>query len=133
MIRLSILCLVATATAASAEGYGFRTPSGNIYCNGSIEVSEIGCSIVDRSGPPAAADTGACSAVWGHHVQLDRTGPARVVCGAAPRVSSYTDVAPYGVSASFSEITCRSETTGLQCTNADGHGFFLSRRTQRVW
>ncbi len=133
MIRLAFLCLAATTTGASAEGYGFRTPTGNIYCNGSIEAGEIGCSIVERSGPPAMPDTGACSAFWGHHVQLSQTGPATVVCGAAPHKSSYTDIASYGVSADFGGINCRSETTGLQCTNAEGHGFLLSRRQQRIW
>ena len=133
MIRIVALCLVTTATGVAAEGYGFRTPSGNIYCNGSVEADEISCSIVDRSGPPAAPDTGACTAVWGHHVQLDRTGQARVICGTVPQKSTYTDIAPYGVSDSFGGINCRSETTGLQCTNADGHGFLLSRSQQRVW
>lgn len=133
MTRIIALCLFAAATEASAEGYGFRTPTGNIYCNGSMEAGEISCSIVERSGPPAMPDTGACSAFWGHHFQLDRIGPARIVCGPAPRKSTYTDIAPYGVSASFAEISCRSESTGFQCTNADGSGFFLSRREQRVW
>ncbi|WP_313136050.1 DUF6636 domain-containing protein [Paracoccus jeotgali] len=133
MSRLAAVYLFAVATGASAEGYGFRTPTGNIYCNGSIEASEIRCSIVERSGSPAMPDTGTCSAFWGHHVRLDRTGPARVVCGEAPRKSSYTDVAPYGVSAGFAEINCRSEKTGLQCTNREGHGFLLSRKEQRVW
>ena len=133
MTRIIALCLFAAATEASAEGYGFRTPTGNIYCNGSMEAGEISCSIVERSGPSAMPDTGACSAFWGHHFQLDRTGPARIVCGPAPRKSTYTDIAPYGVSASFAEISCRSESTGFQCTNADGSGFFLSRREQRVW
>lgn len=133
MKRFAIPLLILTATGAMADGYGFRTPSGNIYCNGAVEAGEIGCSIVERSGPPAAPDTEACPSVWGHHVDLDRNGPARMVCGPVPRKSSYTDVAPYGVSASFGGINCRSETTGLQCTNTDGHGFFLSRREQRIW
>ena len=131
--RISALFLVTAATGASAEGYGFRTPSGNIYCNGSVEAGEIGCNIVERSGPPAMPDTGACPDVWGHRVELDARGPARVVCGPVPRKSTYTDIAPYGVSASFAAIECRSETTGLQCTNAEGHGFLLSRQNQRVW
>jgi len=133
MKKLLAFLLITTATQVSAEGYGFRTPSGNIYCNGSVEGSEIGCSIVERNGPPAQADTGACPGVWGHHIQLGPTGPAIVVCGGAPRKSTYTDVASYGVSASFGEISCRSEKTGLQCTNAAGHGFLLSRQNQRVW
>ncbi len=125
--------LLACATAAKAEGYGFRTPSGNIYCNGLTEAGEITCTIVERSGPPAAPDTGECPAVWGHRITLNRTGPARSICGPAPRKSSYTDVAPYGVTGRFADITCLSEETGLQCTNSTGHGFFLSRRAQQLW
>lgn len=125
--------LLTCATAARADGYGFRTPSGNIYCNGSTEVSEITCAIVDRSGTPAAPDTGECPDVWGHRITLDRTGPARIVCGPPPRKSSYTDVAPYGVTGRFADITCLSEETGLQCTNRTGNGFFLSRRAQQIW
>ncbi|MWD28300.1 hypothetical protein E0K89_012510 [Aquicoccus sp. SCR17] len=133
MLTRIALFMIASASAAQADGYGFRTPSGNIYCNGSIEGGEIGCSIVERSGPPAAPDPGACSGVWGHHVQLGPTGPAQVVCGAVPRKSTYTDVAPYGVSGQFAEITCHSATSGLQCANPQGHGFFLSRAKQAIW
>ena len=121
------------AGSASADGYGFRTPSGNIYCNGSVEGSDIACSIVERNGHAAEPDTGACSRVWGHHVNLRSAGRAQVVCGPTPRTSTYTDVANYGVSASFGAISCRSETTGLTCTNPQGHGFLLSRAQQRVW
>lgn len=133
MKRILTACLTLIASGASAEGYGFRTPSANIYCNGSIDAGEIGCSIVVRHGPPAQPDPGGCSAVWGHHVQLDRTGPARVVCGPVPRKSSYSDVAPYGVTGDFGAIVCRSERSGLSCTNTTGNGFFLSRRRQEVY
>ncbi|SDE52364.1 hypothetical protein SAMN05421538_107143 [Paracoccus isoporae] len=133
MKTILALGFVAAATAASADGYGFRTPSGNIYCNGSVEADEILCSIVERSGPPAAPDSGACPAVWGHHVRLDRNGPAQIICGPPPRKSSYSDVADYGVSARFGQIACRSEKTGLQCENPAGHGFLLSRAAQRIW
>ena len=35
--------------------------------------------------------------------------------------------------ASWRGILCRSETTGLTCTNRAGHDFFLSRQSQRVF
>lgn len=138
MKTLIALCIFAAATGARADGYGFRTPSGNIYCNGSLAggaqgSSDISCSIVERGGPPAWPDPGSCPGVWGHHFDLGSTGPARVVCGTAPRKSTYTDVAPYGETGNFGDITCQSEKTGLTCRNRSGNGFFLSRRSQRVF
>ena len=85
MKTLIALCIFAAATGARADGYGFRTPSGNIYCNGSLAggpqgSSDISCSIVERGGPPAWPDPGSGPGVWGHHFDLGSTGPARVVC-----------------------------------------------------
>lgn len=94
MNRLAVVLFVATATTAGAEGYGFRTPSGTIHCDGSIGGDGISCPIVQRSGPPAAPDPDSCSGVWGRHVSLGGTGAARVARGPAPRKSSQTDVAP---------------------------------------
>ncbi|MEM1431969.1 MAG: DUF6636 domain-containing protein [Pseudomonadota bacterium] len=132
-MRTVAIIAVLLAGQASAEGYGFRTPSGNIYCNGSIDGGNIQCSIVERSGTPAQPDPGSCSGVWGHHFELERTGPARVVCGSAPRKSTYTNVAAYGETGRFGAITCQSETSGLTCRNQSGNGFMLSRRVQQAF
>ncbi|MHA6345412.1 DUF6636 domain-containing protein [Roseivivax sp. CAU 1761] len=133
MQRLLFIGLLGLATGARADGYGFMTPSGNIYCNGAVEASEITCTIVERSGPPAMARPGNCSASWGHEFHLRASGPARMGCSRAPRRVDYSDVAPYGQSGAFGAITCRSERTGLTCRNPSGHGFFLSRRSQQVF
>lgn len=134
MRHLIFAALLALPCAASADGYGFMTPSGNIYCNGSVEGSDISCSIINRNaGPPALPRPSNCSATWGHEFNLGRTGPATLSCSNPPRPVNYTDVAPYGVSASFGAIFCQSERTGLTCTNPQGHGFFLSRRQQSAY
>jgi hypothetical protein len=39
----------------------------------------------------------------------------------------------YGRRYTWRGITCVSATTGLTCRNASGHGFFLSRRRQRIF
>lgn len=122
------------AMSAQAEGYGFRTPSGNIYCNGSIEAGDISCTIAERSSGPVLPRPSWCNGYWGHTFTLTRRGPVQMECSQyAPRTSSYTDVAPYGVTGHFAEITCQSESTGLTCRNADGHGFMLSRRVQQIF
>lgn len=133
-MRWFVMILVALQPAiAWAEGYGFRTPSRNIYCNGSVDGGDITCVIVERNGPPALPQTTPCDGVWGHHYSLNRQGPAFLTCGWQPRPSNYTNVAPYGVTGTFGAITCRSETTGLTCRNQSGHGFFLSRRSQQIF
>jgi hypothetical protein len=30
-------------------------------------------------------------------------------------------------------FSCSSRVTGVNCSNPNGHGFFLSRQTWRVW
>ena len=119
---------------AGADGFGFMTPSGNIYCNGFISGGGgIDCWVINRQGPPAQPWPGTCQQSWGHAFSLNGTGPARLTCGPKPKPVNYSDIAPYGQSGQFGAITCWSETTGLTCQNASGHGFFLSRRSQRVF
>lgn len=129
----TLLCLLILPTGALADGYGFMTPSGNIHCNGAVEVSEITCTIVERSGPPAQPRPASCGGTWGHRVDLKATGPATLACAAPPRRVQYTDIAPYGVTGSFGDITCQSESTGLTCRNRSGNGFTLSRGLQSVF
>jgi hypothetical protein len=135
---MRFLLLVLTlpmAAPAMADGFGFRTPSGNIYCNGSIEGgAELTCIIVNRDPGSSSAGFGACPAGREFRVDLQERGPVNGSCGGASgSLSSYTDVANYGVTGTFGRIQCLSEQSGFSCRNADGHGFFLSRRSQQVF
>ena len=135
-MRFLLAAFFALATPAHADGFGFQTPSGNIYCNGFVsDGGGIDCSIVERNpGPPAQPRPVNCNASWGHTFSLNgRGGAATLSCGRHPQRVNYSDVAPYGVSAQFGAITCTSERTGLTCTNPSGHGFFLSRRQQLAY
>ncbi|MCT4559483.1 MAG: hypothetical protein N4A61_15655 [Pelagimonas sp.] len=129
--------MICLATTAGADGFGFQTPSGNIYCNGHITGGGgISCVIVNRSGALAAPRPGSCSGVWGHDFNLDARGPASLSCNTwpgHPKTVGYTNIAPYGETSQFGDITCQSERTGLTCRNKSGHGFFLSRKKQRVF
>lgn len=123
------------AVPAAADGFGFRTPSGNIYCNGSLDGgAQVGCVIVNREAGSEPAGFGTCPAGREYSVGISETGRVSGGCGkASGRISSYTDIADYGVSASFGRINCTSERTGFTCRNVDGHGFFLSRRSQQIF
>ena len=55
-------------------------------------------------------------------------------CGAPGRRNTApgVDVAAYGQKADWGGISCASSAAGLECQNADGHGFFLSRARQSI-
>ncbi|PRY25442.1 hypothetical protein CLV78_102621 [Aliiruegeria haliotis] len=135
MQRIAMVLFAALAGSAHADGFGFETPSGNIYCNGHLQGGAVvSCSIVVRNGPVARPKPASCAGTWGHSFTVSETGPARMEClGKPPRRVGYTDKAPYGVTGEFGRITCQSERTGFQCRNASGHGFFLSRRKQTLF
>lgn len=132
MMRLALVLTLVCATPAAADGFGFRTPSGNIYCNGSLQGGAlIDCTIIKRE---AGSAPGNCPAGRELSVSLGERGGTAWSCdGPAGRQSSYSDVANYGKTAEFGRIICRSERTGFSCQNVDGHGFFLSRRSQRLF
>ena len=132
-IFLTVLFLLGSTTSVLPDGFGFRTPSGNIYCNGGLDGAHVDCVIVNResgSAPPGYN----CPVGREFAVSLNERGPASGGCGrSSGRLSTYTDIADYGVTGQFGLITCLSQRTGFSCQNADGHGFFLSRRSQKVY
>ena len=139
-MRPTLAVLVAAcllASPATADVFMFQTPSGNVVCSGGVDtgdISDVMCEIIERNGPPAQPRPAGCSAAWGHHYSMPSRGPVEMACG-GPRARGGrgVEVAPYGVTGRWGKISCRSEQTGLTCTNADGHGFFLSRARQAVF
>ena len=137
MRRVILLCLVFLPSAVMADGFGFQTPSGNIYCNGygdNGNGGDISCKIVERSGEFAQRKPNSCTGYWGHEYHLEGNGRATMSCdNTKPSRVGYTALAPYGETGEFEDITCTSEKTGFTCTNNDGHGFFLSRQKQLIF
>lgn len=134
MKRLALIGLLIAPLPATADGYGFMTPSGNIYCNGAVLDGHISCSIIERSGPPAQPQPNTCAGTWGNRFELAGTGKAKLACDhRPPQPVDYSDLAGYGQTAELGPITCSSERTGLTCRNQSGHGFFLSRRKQELF
>lgn len=123
------------AIPAAADVFTFETPSQNIQCSVGLELefSDIRCTIIERQGPPALPRLANCFSDWGHNFEMNNTGPVRMYCLPLDRSRDGFDRAEYGVRGEFGGFVCQSERTGLTCTNEDGHGFFLSRRSQRVF
>ena len=122
-------------TWAQADVWTFETPSENIQCTVGEGIglqSDITCTIIDRSGPPALHRPTTCNSDWGHTFSMRERGPVEILCQETDRSKSGFDMADYGVTGNFGGFTCHSSRQGLKCTNRDGNGFFLSRRQQTI-
>lgn len=120
-------------------GTAFRTPSGNILCvvgTGLGASTDITCNLNTRVGPSTLPRPSVCDGDWGYQLYMADTGAVVVKCGDAVQfqISGIPiDTAQYGQTGQYGRIECMSAPTGLTCRNADGHGFFLSRRQQSAF
>lgn len=124
------------ATPATADVWSFATPSNNIECwvGEDFEGSDLECTIFQKGGVPPAPRPAGCSAGWGHVYSMREHGFVEMSCeNVAPAGTGAQSVADYGVTGQFGGFTCFSSRQGLECRNLDGHGFFLSRASQRVF
>ena len=117
------LC-VAPAPANASPFEQFRTPSNNIGCG--YTGTSLRCDI--RGGiphpPPAPRD---CDLDWGGGYAMGTTGRAYVMCAGDTTLDLHAPVVPYGTTWHRGAFRCSSKREGLRCTNASGHGFFLSK------
>lgn len=123
------------ASSAKAEVWTFETPSQNIQCVVGQEpgISDLACTIIERSGRPAFPKPADCTSDWGHDFFMTNTGAVRMLCQPLSRARDGFDRADYGVTGRFGGFVCHSSKKGLECKNEVGHGFFLSRSVQKVF
>ena len=136
--------IVCCAPTSSPEGIlqpvdtGFITPSGNISClYSAIETDQprdptLRCDIREHiTARPRPPD---CDLEWGDAFEIHGTSSyGAAVCHGDTTFASGLPVLRYGAVWSNFGLTCTSETTGLTCLNALGHGFRLSRTVQEVF
>lgn len=137
MRRALLLWVALLPGAASADTLTFfHTPSGNIQCLGVVGAtgSFVDCDIFETAtGRPALPRPPACDLDWGHRYTVGEAGPGGMGCVGDTVADPNGAVLPYGATLGFGAITCSSGEHGLECVNADGRGFFLSRASQRVF
>ena len=127
---LFLSTLLLTPLPATADVWSFATPSKNIECWVGEEAtfSDIHCTIYQKTAQPPVARPFGCAQSWGHTYRMNDRGYVEMTCeSVAAAGRGAQSVAEYGVTGRFGGFTCRSERTGLECRNLDGHGFFLSR------
>jgi hypothetical protein len=130
-----LLALFATLTACAAAraqdgASGFQLPSKTIGCVfGGKDMLE--CDINERVSKRASrAD---CVQRWGRGFVMNTHGYASRACVGDSIIDSSMPVLSDGTVWQRGGFVCRSEQLKLTCSNADQHGFSLSRTEQKVF
>lgn len=131
---LALPLLPLFALPAAAQDYiTFQAPSGNIHCAiSSWDPAEARCDI-DEYTPSFPGHPDWCDGDYGFAFAVQTTGAGSPICASDTVRDPQAPVLPYGRSIGMAGLTCSSAETGMTCVNASGHGFTLSRRSQRVF
>ena len=135
-ISAILLTTCTVPQTALAEPVFVHTRANNIQCvyGDDPETVSMMCSLTRRAGPLAKPKPADCDQLWGYSYFLEDQGEAKMLClGKATenwRGNYKFDVGPNGTEAN---ILCQATRNTLECTNRDGHGFYLSRKEQRVF
>jgi hypothetical protein len=124
---------VASGPALADDIVFFRSPSGNIHCliaTGDFAAARCDLREATLSYPVPPAD---CDLEWGLSFEVGPTGRGTPACVGDTVQSPTSIVLGYGDSLSLGGLTCRSERSGMTCTNAAGHGFAVAKASQRVF
>lgn len=140
LATLSVSALLAGSASATVRAsivVQFRTPTGNIGCAYSAglagaEAPTVRCDIRSRLRPEPKPPA-SCRLDYGDSIQVARTGRAVLVCHGDTAIDPRSRVIAYGHLFRRGGIGCVSRATGLTCSNATGHGFFLSRQSWRIF
>ena len=118
-----------TATVALAT---FRSPSANIGCV--IADGEARCDIRRRSwSPPRTPASCPPEVDFGQGLQVQTAGRGGFVCAGDTALDPTAPALADGVDSRVGSFTCASRTDGITCTNATGHGFFISAEFYRLF
>lgn len=139
MVLLAAALIVPAAASARKTRHfaSFETPSHHIRClsfsrKGHPHERGIRCDLGDATNAPPPKPK-SCEFDFGFSFgirALDHHGHRLCVSDA---VDLTQNVLHYGGRWHRVGVTCRSRTTGLTCRNHAGHGFFVSRDSQRVF
>jgi hypothetical protein len=107
---------------------GLQMPSRNIGCIFS-NPSFVRCDVRTglRPRPPRPAG---CGLDWGYGLEMTAASQPETFCAGDTALGTGPILA-YGATVRLLGFTCRSQRSGLRCTNRAGHGFFLARERWR--
>ena len=136
MLRVLLpLALLAGPALADTPSW-FRTSSDNIHClvDSAAEGVVVACEIREKaSSEPLLPKPADCDLDWGSRFAVGPSGGGYMGCHGDTVQNPSALVLLYGQTGEFGPISCSSTEQGLECRNGEGHGFFLSRATQRIF
>jgi hypothetical protein len=130
---LALACLAPAARAAEGLRGQFMTPSGNAFCVvwGDERSSSLECELKENTARPPPKPK-ACELDFGNRFSLPARGmPTRACHG--DTLQGHLPTLAYGTPWRVDGFACQVTTRRLRCTNADGHGFELSRARQTLF
>jgi hypothetical protein len=128
---LAVLAVLGLAPSAGAGSTDFRTPSGLIYCGYTTGPTFLRC---DTRYQTRFSGTRECEhGDFGQGFGMTRTGRGRALCISDSVYDRNAKVLRYGTTRSFGPFKCTSRRSGLTCRNPRGHGWILSRQTQKLF
>ena len=141
LVVVTLLVLVASASASATNLPGFRSPSGNISClfipsGGGRAPATILCKL--GHAEYAQALQSRCKGLDWHGFLLPAARKGAVNCSGGilynptTQHPSYSTLA-YGKTWRQKMFSCTSQINGVNCSNPHGHGMFISRQTWRTW
>lgn len=133
---VAVLLFAPSAGSSSAVYVNFKLPSGNIGCGYAKftgETANLRCEIISRLVPMPPKPRQCTEGVWGRAVGMAPTGRAAGYCISDTVMEPTAPVLQYGRTWARGGFTCTSRSTGLTCRNRDGHGWFLSRGSSRIF
>ncbi|MFN0194932.1 MAG: DUF6636 domain-containing protein [Aestuariivirga sp.] len=132
---ITSLVLSAASMTAQADGFNFKTPSGNIFCgyDDFDGTPQLRCDIQNYT-PTAEPRPADCELDWGGAFGITADGTSGImICHGDTVATPDAKTLPYDATWERGGISCSSAQTGLTCRNAAGYGFFLSRAKQEVF
>ncbi|MEY3223378.1 MAG: hypothetical protein RLZZ203_2234 [Cyanobacteriota bacterium] len=116
---------------------GFKTPSGNIFCEliegSDANTNSLRCEIASSLKPkPPQPYPGYCEFDWGRGFLLPGQSKPEILCISDTVADPNKSILGYGQTWKNGGFKCISQKTGLTCTNSNNIGFFMSREKWRV-
>ena len=130
-----VACITLTAPA-KAEVFTLATEANNIHCDvgDNPAKAELMCNIFNRTGPLPQPKPAKCQSSWGHAYFISATGPVQMLC-LDQWPNDWIGNARFqtGKASDFGGIVCDVTPDSLTCRNRAGHGFHLSKTSQKVF
>jgi hypothetical protein len=141
LFSLAIIAMLGAEPALAVDG--LRMPSNNIVCTVQdpdenlprvLDLPRVLECEIRNFRPTKHSPPKDCHLGWGDLFSITENGRiGELECHGDTIMHEDVMVLPYGMTWRHGPFTCRSEPNGLTCFNSQGHGFSLSRSSQRVF